>query len=144
MKSEVVDLCRISPNGSSMTSSSTIDDDDELSDLFSKVSGDRGFPLTDSGNEYQLQCQTDLAKPGSIDENAAEKTVVKRRRKSRNKNLSPEVLIKVKRTRRLKANDRERNRMHNLNSALDHLRTILPTYPDDAKLTKIETLRYAE
>ncbi|ELK32378.1 Neurogenin-3 [Myotis davidii] len=33
--------------------------------------------------------------------------------------------------------------MHNLNSALDALRGVLPTFPDDAKLTKIETLRFA-
>uniref|UniRef100_A0A4W6CZN0 Neurogenin 3 n=2 Tax=Lates calcarifer TaxID=8187 RepID=A0A4W6CZN0_LATCA len=45
--------------------------------------------------------------------------------------------------RRMKANDRERHRMHNLNSALDVLRSILPALPDDAKLTKIETLRFA-
>uniref|UniRef100_A0A3P9K799 Neurogenin 3 n=1 Tax=Oryzias latipes TaxID=8090 RepID=A0A3P9K799_ORYLA len=45
--------------------------------------------------------------------------------------------------RRVKANDRERHRMHNLNSALDALRTILPALPDDAKMTKIETLRFA-
>ncbi|KAL8186973.1 UNVERIFIED_CONTAM: hypothetical protein K2H54_025298 [Gekko kuhli] len=50
---------------------------------------------------------------------------------------------KAKRSRRAKANDRERNRMHNLNSALDALRGVLPTFPDDAKLTKIETLRFA-
>uniref|UniRef100_A0ACB8F965 Uncharacterized protein n=1 Tax=Sphaerodactylus townsendi TaxID=933632 RepID=A0ACB8F965_9SAUR len=50
---------------------------------------------------------------------------------------------KAKRSRRMKANDRERNRMHNLNSALDALRGVLPTFPDDAKLTKIETLRFA-
>jgi len=67
----------------------------------------------------------------------------KRTRKPRRRNVSPEMLIRVKRTRRLKANDRERNRMHNLNSALDHLRCSLPTFPDDAKLTKIETLRFA-
>uniref|UniRef100_A0A8B9WFR3 BHLH domain-containing protein n=1 Tax=Bos mutus grunniens TaxID=30521 RepID=A0A8B9WFR3_BOSMU len=47
------------------------------------------------------------------------------------------------RTRRLKANNRERNRMHNLNAALDALREVLPTFPEDAKLTKIETLRFA-
>lgn len=47
------------------------------------------------------------------------------------------------RRRRLKANDRERHRMHNLNSALDALRDILPALPDDAKLTKIETLHFA-
>ncbi|KAF7669929.1 hypothetical protein LDENG_00115110 [Lucifuga dentata] len=45
--------------------------------------------------------------------------------------------------RRMKANDRERHRMHNLNSALDALRSILPALPDQAKLTKIETLRFA-
>ncbi|XP_078496571.1 neurogenin-3 [Lissotriton helveticus] len=48
-----------------------------------------------------------------------------------------------KKHRRVKANDRERNRMHNLNSALDALRGVLPALPDDAKLTKIETLRLA-
>uniref|UniRef100_A0A8C6X5A8 Neurogenin 3 n=1 Tax=Naja naja TaxID=35670 RepID=A0A8C6X5A8_NAJNA len=50
---------------------------------------------------------------------------------------------RAKRSRRMKANDRERNRMHNLNSALDALRGVLPSFPDDAKLTKIETLRFA-
>lgn len=43
----------------------------------------------------------------------------------------------------MKANDRERNRMHLLNEALDRLRCVLPTYPSDTKLTKIETLRFA-
>jgi len=43
----------------------------------------------------------------------------------------------------MKANDRERNRMHMLNEALDRLRCVLPTHPVDAKLTKIETLRFA-
>ncbi|MBN3295853.1 NGN3 protein, partial [Amia calva] len=56
----------------------------------------------------------------------------------------PEGLVtKQRKNRRVKANDRERNRMHNLNSALDALRSVLPTFPDDAKLTKIETLRFA-
>ncbi|KAM9197072.1 neurogenin-3 [Dugong dugon] len=53
------------------------------------------------------------------------------------------ALSRQRRSRRKKANDRERNRMHNLNSALDALRGVLPTFPDDAKLTKIETLRFA-
>nr|XP_015202930.1 PREDICTED: neurogenin-1-like [Lepisosteus oculatus] len=53
------------------------------------------------------------------------------------------LVTKQKKNRRVKANDRERNRMHNLNSALDALRSVLPTFPDDAKLTKIETLRFA-
>ncbi|KAM7143826.1 neurogenin-2 [Molossus nigricans] len=54
-----------------------------------------------------------------------------------------ETAQRIKKTRRLKANNRERNRMHNLNAALDALREVLPTFPEDAKLTKIETLRFA-
>ncbi|XP_063797653.1 neurogenin-2 [Pseudophryne corroboree] len=56
---------------------------------------------------------------------------------------SGELVTKIKKCRRVKANNRERNRMHNLNSALDELREVLPTFPEDAKLTKIETLRFA-
>ncbi|XP_076329826.1 uncharacterized protein LOC143235506 [Tachypleus tridentatus] len=67
----------------------------------------------------------------------------KRCAKSRARGRSPNCVVKIKRTRRLKANDRERNRMHNLNHALDRLRRVLPTFPDDTKLTKIETLRFA-
>nr|CAI5850767.1 unnamed protein product [Callosobruchus analis] len=51
--------------------------------------------------------------------------------------------MRIKRVRRLKANDRERNRMHMLNEALERLRCVLPTFPEDTKLTKIETLRFA-
>ena len=57
--------------------------------------------------------------------------------------VHPLPATKIHRTRRLKANDRERNRMHNLNSALDRLRCVLPGFPEESKLTKIETLRYA-
>ncbi|XP_022647474.1 neurogenic differentiation factor 1-like [Varroa jacobsoni] len=53
------------------------------------------------------------------------------------------VRAKVQKTRRLRANDRERNRMHNLNDALDRLRCALPSSSDETKLTKIETLRFA-
>ncbi|XP_057259205.1 neurogenin-3 [Pezoporus wallicus] len=73
-------------------------------------------------------------------------TAVRRKgkaRRGRGKARSEVLLIKQKRSRRMKANDRERNRMHHLNSALDALRSVLPTFPDDAKLTKIETLRFA-
>ncbi|XP_008826026.1 neurogenin-3 [Nannospalax galili] len=64
-------------------------------------------------------------------------------RGGRSRPKSELALSKQRRSRRKKANDRERNRMHNLNSALDALRGVLPTFPDDAKLTKIETLRFA-
>ncbi|XP_060518448.1 neurogenin-2 [Cylas formicarius] len=56
---------------------------------------------------------------------------------------SPSQIMRIKRVRRLKANDRERNRMHMLNEALDRLRCVLPAFPEDTKLTKIETLRFA-
>ncbi|XP_058123458.1 basic helix-loop-helix neural transcription factor TAP [Anopheles ziemanni] len=59
------------------------------------------------------------------------------------RNRSPMQVMRIKRVRRLKANDRERNRMHTLNEALERLRLTLPTFPEDTKLTKIETLRFA-
>lgn len=56
---------------------------------------------------------------------------------------SPTQVMRIKKNRRMKANDRERNRMHMLNEALEKLRLALPTFPEDTKLTKIETLRFA-
>lgn len=69
----------------------------------------------------------------------------KRRRRCRGgaRGDAPHVQVQVKRTRRVKANDRERNRMHNLNEALETLRGVLPALPDETRLTKIETLRFA-
>ena len=49
----------------------------------------------------------------------------------------------MKKQRRAKANDRERMRMQTLNQALEKLRVVLPAFPDETKLTKIETLRFA-
>ncbi|KAM6923510.1 neurogenin-1 [Xenentodon cancila] len=65
----------------------------------------------------------------------------RKRRRGRARSDAPVQV--VKKSRRLKANDRERNRMHNLNDALDALRGVLPALPDDSRLTKIETLRFA-
>ncbi|XP_077431344.1 neurogenic differentiation factor 4 [Vanacampus margaritifer] len=47
------------------------------------------------------------------------------------------------RARRMKANARERSRMHGLNDALDSLRRVMPCYSKTQKLSKIETLRLA-
>lgn len=76
-------------------------------------------------------------------EDKKDKSKKKRYTKSRTRMKNPGTVIKIKKTRRLKANDRERNRMHNLNTALDKLRCVLPNLPDETKLTKIETLRFA-
>ena len=68
----------------------------------------------------------------------------KRYNKSRKRERSPALVEKLKKTRRSKANDRERNRMHGLNDALETLRKVLPTNNGgENKLTKIETLRMA-
>ncbi|KAM8947646.1 neurogenic differentiation factor 2 [Pelodytes ibericus] len=52
--------------------------------------------------------------------------------------------IERSKVRRQKANARERNRMHDLNSALDNLRKVVPCYSKTQKLSKIETLRLAK
>ena len=63
------------------------------------------------------------------------------RRSTRLANRTPAETARLKKMRRAKANDRERNRMHMLNVALEKLRDVLPAFPDETKLTKIETLR---
>ncbi|CAB0013828.1 unnamed protein product [Nesidiocoris tenuis] len=86
----------------------------------------------DSGLEVMME--------DSEDEN------IKKPKKGKRRNTrprSPTQVLRIKRHRRVKANDRERNRMHMLNEALDRLRCALPTFPEDTKLTKIETLRFA-
>uniref|UniRef100_A0A8C5EYJ2 BHLH domain-containing protein n=1 Tax=Gouania willdenowi TaxID=441366 RepID=A0A8C5EYJ2_GOUWI len=47
------------------------------------------------------------------------------------------------RARRVKANARERSRMHGLNDALENLRSIMPCQSKTQKLSKIDTLRLA-
>ena len=46
--------------------------------------------------------------------------------------------------RRLAANARERRRMENLNVAFDKLREVVPSFGDDTKLSKYETLQMAQ
>ena len=48
-----------------------------------------------------------------------------------------------KQQRRAAANTRERTRMHTVNSAFEMLRKLVPAYPANRKLSKIETLRLA-
>ncbi|XP_069810199.1 neurogenin-1 [Dendropsophus ebraccatus] len=85
----------------------------------------------------------DLTSPAQTPDKCEEQEEEKKKRRGRTRVKNEAVLHTIKKTRRVKANDRERNRMHNLNSALDELRNILPCFPDDTKLTKIETLRLA-
>ncbi|CAH1803101.1 unnamed protein product [Owenia fusiformis] len=113
---------------------------------------DSGFNSSKSSIDIKSdeECNTEMEQ---IDENKARRgrkkgakgTDGKKKRytKSRSRAKSPSKVLKLKKQRRMKANDRERNRMHSLNGALDTLREVLPCFPEDAKLTKIETLRFA-
>lgn len=89
---------------------------------------------------YPLENE-DLKTSTPVKEKPKRRYATGRNRVSRAK--SPSQIMRIKRVRRLKANDRERNRMHMLNEALERLRCVLPTFPEDTKLTKIETLRFA-
>lgn len=95
----------------------------------------------DSHDEFFYALMTESKTSTPTKAKFKKKYVTGRQRVSRTK--SPTQIMRIKKTRRLKANDRERNRMHMLNEALDRLRLVLPTFPEDTKLTKIETLRFA-
>uniref|UniRef100_A0A3Q2ZH73 Neuronal differentiation 2 n=2 Tax=Hippocampus comes TaxID=109280 RepID=A0A3Q2ZH73_HIPCM len=78
---------------------------------------------------------------GGVDEGPEEKGNKKRGPKKRKTSAARQERSKV---RRVKANARERTRMHDLNSALDNLRKVVPCYSKTQKLSKIETLRLAK
>ncbi len=73
--------------------------------------------------------------------------VQKPRKRGRSRARSPTEVQNLRKNRRMKANYRERNRMHMLNNALEKLRCVLPACSAEdmtsTKLTKIETLRLA-
>ncbi|XP_033335356.1 basic helix-loop-helix neural transcription factor TAP [Megalopta genalis] len=101
---------------------------DELSS-----SSDSGFDVSFESPKHEIQAEC-LFPPAKEE----------KRKKTRNTRCkSPTQVLRLKRNRRIKANDRERHRMHTLNDALERLRMALPTFPEDTKLTKIETLRFA-
>ncbi|XP_044133315.1 neurogenin-1 [Bufo gargarizans] len=112
-------------------------DYDHSSRMSFSPSEDEDYSSLQSPSPYSTGA---LTSPAQTPEKCGEE---KKRRRGRNRVKNEAVLHTIKKTRRVKANDRERGRMHNLNSALDELRDILPCFPDDTKLTKIETLRLA-
>ncbi|KAK2151265.1 hypothetical protein LSH36_369g03042 [Paralvinella palmiformis] len=67
---------------------------------------------------------------------------IPKKRGPKKKKMTKARLVKLK-VRRVKANSRERNRMHGLNDALEELRKHVPCYSKTQKLSKIETLRLA-
>ncbi|KAM4554858.1 neurogenin-1 [Odontesthes bonariensis] len=91
------------------------------------------FPHTDDDEDSR----------GSLSSASPEPEQPQQKKRRRGRARGDGTVPVVRKNRRLKANDRERNRMHNLNDALDELRGVLPAFPDETKLTKIETLRFA-
>jgi hypothetical protein len=67
---------------------------------------------------------------------------VPKKRGPKKKQMTPARVAKFK-LRRIKANARERSRMHGLNEALEELRETIPCFNMAQKLSKIETLRLA-
>ncbi|KAL3876835.1 hypothetical protein ACJMK2_034621 [Sinanodonta woodiana] len=121
-------------------STSSTHTNSEFSSLDSDLENDSVFDESHESENGSSQPNSSSALSTNTNDCTPKK---KRYSKSRAKNKSPALVMKMKKTRRMKANDRERNRMHSLNSALDELRKILPTTQEDNKLTKIETLRVA-
>ncbi|XP_023241841.1 protein atonal homolog 1-like [Centruroides sculpturatus] len=66
----------------------------------------------------------------------------KRNNNQTKKNTKSSTVIMKKR--RLAANARERRRMHSLNVAFDRLRAVVPSFDDNKKLSKYETLQMAQ
>lgn len=67
---------------------------------------------------------------------------VPKKRGPKKKQMTPARVAKFK-LRRIKANARERSRMHGLNEALELLRDVMPSFNMVQRLSKIETLRLA-
>ncbi|XP_059902879.1 neurogenic differentiation factor 4 [Gadus macrocephalus] len=121
--------------------------DDDVSSVDGEDSSDmRGrCGLTTDGLEGSTElCSDDMEEDEEDDQemigpNGEE--LPKRRGPKRKK--VPKVRQERVRVRRVKANARERSRMHGLNDALDNLRRVMPCYSKTQKLSKIETLRLA-
>lgn len=102
------------------------------------------FPHTDDEDSRSLRSASPGSSPLCPPRSPQPEPQLQQQKKRRRGRARSEATVQVvKKNRRVKANDRERNRMHNLNDALDELRGVLPAFPDETKLTKIETLRFA-
>ncbi|KAG8452626.1 hypothetical protein GDO86_004420 [Hymenochirus boettgeri] len=91
-----------------------------------------------TGLSHEDQCSID----GEEDEEEEDDGEKPKKRGPKKKKMTKARLERF-RVRRVKANARERSRMHGLNDALDNLRRVMPCYSKTQKLSKIETLRLA-
>ncbi|KAM4623043.1 neurogenic differentiation factor 2 [Discoglossus pictus] len=123
------------------------DDDDDGSD---KDEGDEKS-MQDGHTEGSLSESKDEGDIGGEEdeeeeeEEGTEETEGERpKKRGPKKRKMTKARMERSKVRRQKANARERNRMHDLNSALDNLRKVVPCYSKTQKLSKIETLRLAK
>ncbi|XP_076121119.1 neurogenic differentiation factor 2-like isoform X2 [Alosa pseudoharengus] len=93
----------------------------------------------DDDDDDEDECERDGEEEGGVGEDSDQP----RKRGPKKRKMTPARLERSK-VRRQKANARERTRMHDLNSALDNLRKVVPCYSKTQKLSKIETLRLAK
>ena len=107
------------------------DDEDDFSELDECLTADDSEASQVSKTSTKKHTDSDPAEPK-----------VPKKRGPKKKKMTKARLAKL-RLRRVKANTRERNRMHGLNDALDVLRQHVPCYSKTQKLSKIETLRLA-
>ena len=93
-------------------------------------------------DEYSSDATTPQKTPKKKSSKDCDEPKVPKKRGPKKKLMTEARIAKLK-IRRVKANTRERSRMHGLNGALDELRKHVPCYSKTQKLSKIETLRLA-
>ncbi|TRY58252.1 hypothetical protein DNTS_028670 [Danionella cerebrum] len=102
------------------------------------IKGEGSRAQSDIGGEEDFD--EDLDEEGCGDEGDGDRP----KKRGPKKRKMTVARIERSKVRRQKANARERTRMHDLNSALDNLRKVVPCYSKTQKLSKIETLRLAK
>ena len=116
--------------------------EDEMDDSETRASSraDSEMAGDDDDDDDDDSLDDDEEEGGGGDENGGDKP---KKRGPKKRQMTPARAERSK-VRRQKANARERTRMHDLNSALDNLRKVVPCYSKTQKLSKIETLRLAK
>ncbi|XP_062859957.1 neurogenic differentiation factor 2 [Trichomycterus rosablanca] len=114
--------------------------EDDADDLLGEAKSASGAQSEIAGDDDEDDDDDDDDEGVDDDENGGDKT---RKRGPKKRQMTPARMERSKQ-RRHKANARERTRMHDLNSALDNLRKVVPCYSKTQKLSKIETLRLAK
>ncbi|KAK6470130.1 neurogenic differentiation factor 2-like [Huso huso] len=109
-----------------------------------KMEEEDEFLEDDSRAASEMAAEDEEDDEGEEDEGGEENEGDRPKKRGPKKRKMTPARIERSKLRRQKANSRERTRMHDLNSALDNLRKVVPCYSKTQKLSKIETLRLAK